>query len=225
MPYRQQESLYAEWWKHDGSSFFRAPENHHFALEGEAENSVYKVTRSPLAHPSYQLQFAVQQLQQQKLQARQLLEQNQARQQVTKKKSCLGCGSADWVLDVQNKPRDSTCGRDFVKEVALKVGCNKSSITCSDFDSNFDTVVPNSFFHYIDILRAGGNLKKGLYYWCSGWLLDAKSGPRCMEQYFHSARRIFQGYNDLIDTFVTLLCYYGERERDRFWVMSKRLPC
>lgn len=36
-----------------------------------------------------------------------------------------------------------------------------------------------------------------------------------MEQYFHSARRIFQGYNDLIDTFVTLLCYYGERERER----------
>ncbi|NXM62220.1 TTLL5 polyglutamylase, partial [Illadopsis cleaveri] len=59
----------------------RAPENHHFALEGEMENSVYKVTRGPLAHPSYQLQFAVQQLQQQKLQAKQLLEQNQARQQ------------------------------------------------------------------------------------------------------------------------------------------------
>lgn len=58
------------------------------------ESSVYKVTRSPLAHPSYQLQYAVQQLQQQKLQARQLLEQNQARQQVTKKKSCLGCGGA-----------------------------------------------------------------------------------------------------------------------------------
>ncbi|NWH85420.1 TTLL5 polyglutamylase, partial [Aegithalos caudatus] len=63
------------------SSEVRAPENHHFALEGEMENSVYKVTQSPLAHPSYQLQFAVQQLQQQKLQARQLLEQNQARQQ------------------------------------------------------------------------------------------------------------------------------------------------
>uniref|UniRef100_A0A8C3QTT9 Tubulin--tyrosine ligase-like protein 5 n=1 Tax=Cyanoderma ruficeps TaxID=181631 RepID=A0A8C3QTT9_9PASS len=58
----------------------RAPENH-FALEGEMENSVYKVTRGPLAHPSCQLQFAVQQLQQQKLQARQLLEQNQAQQQ------------------------------------------------------------------------------------------------------------------------------------------------
>ncbi|KAM4899318.1 tubulin polyglutamylase TTLL5 [Sylvia borin] len=58
----------------------RTPENHHFALEGEMENSVYKAARSPLAHPSYQLQFAVQQLQQQKLQAR-LLEQNQARQQ------------------------------------------------------------------------------------------------------------------------------------------------
>ncbi|NXR75038.1 TTLL5 polyglutamylase, partial [Pycnonotus jocosus] len=67
--------------KRSVSSEVRAPENHHFALEGEMENSVYKVTRSPLAHPSYQLQFAVQQLQQQKLQARQLLEQNQARQQ------------------------------------------------------------------------------------------------------------------------------------------------
>ncbi|NXO72110.1 TTLL5 polyglutamylase, partial [Phainopepla nitens] len=55
--------------------------NHHFALEGETENSIYKVTRGPLAHPSYQLQFAMQQLQQQKLQSRQLLEQNQARQQ------------------------------------------------------------------------------------------------------------------------------------------------
>ncbi|NXH92672.1 TTLL5 polyglutamylase, partial [Edolisoma coerulescens] len=68
--------------KRSVSSAVRALENHHFALEGEMENSVYsKVTRGPLAHPSYQLQFAVQQLQQQKLQARQLLEQNQARQQ------------------------------------------------------------------------------------------------------------------------------------------------
>lgn len=181
------------------------------------ENSVYKVTRGPLAHPSYQLQFAVQQLQQQKLQAKQLLEQNQARQQVTKKKSCLGCSSADWVLDVQNKPRDSTCGRDCVKEVALKVGCNKSSITCSDFDSSFDTVVPNSFFHYIDILRAGGNLKKGLY------LLVFWMTPGCQRwttmygQYFHSARRIFQSYNDLIDALVTLLCYYGERYMYSEW--------
>ncbi|NWR52980.1 TTLL5 polyglutamylase, partial [Regulus satrapa] len=58
-----------------------SPANHNFALEGEMENSVYKVTRSPLAHPNYQLQFAVQQLQQQKLQSRQLLEQSQARQQ------------------------------------------------------------------------------------------------------------------------------------------------
>ncbi|NWZ76476.1 TTLL5 polyglutamylase, partial [Poecile atricapillus] len=63
------------------SSAVRAPENHHFGLEGEMETSVYKTTRGPLAHPSYQLQFAVQQLQQQKLQSRQLLEQNQARQQ------------------------------------------------------------------------------------------------------------------------------------------------
>ncbi|NWS17870.1 TTLL5 polyglutamylase, partial [Pachyramphus minor] len=64
------------------SSAVRAPENHHFACDGEMENSVYnKVTESPLAHPNYQLHFAVQQLQQQKLQSRQLLEQNQARQQ------------------------------------------------------------------------------------------------------------------------------------------------
>ncbi|NXD59188.1 TTLL5 polyglutamylase, partial [Corvus moneduloides] len=68
--------------KRSVSSAVRALENHHFALEGEMENSVYnKVTRGPLAHPNYLLQFAVQQLQQQKLQSRQLLEQNQARQQ------------------------------------------------------------------------------------------------------------------------------------------------
>ncbi|NXI88767.1 TTLL5 polyglutamylase, partial [Rhipidura dahli] len=68
--------------KRSVSSAVRTLENHHFALEGEMENSVYnKVTRGPVAHPNYQLQFAVQQLQQQKLQSRQLLEQNQARQQ------------------------------------------------------------------------------------------------------------------------------------------------
>ncbi|NWI25797.1 TTLL5 polyglutamylase, partial [Sula dactylatra] len=68
--------------KRSVSSAVRAPENHCFAWEGEMENSVYnKVTRSPLAHPSYQLHFAVQQLQQQKLQSRQLLEQSQARHQ------------------------------------------------------------------------------------------------------------------------------------------------
>ncbi|XP_037995797.1 tubulin polyglutamylase TTLL5 isoform X3 [Motacilla alba alba] len=67
--------------KRSVSSAVRAPENHHFALEGEIENNVCKVTRGPLAHPSCQLQFAVQQLQQQKLQSRQLVEQNQARQQ------------------------------------------------------------------------------------------------------------------------------------------------
>ncbi|KFV76912.1 Tubulin polyglutamylase TTLL5 [Dryobates pubescens] len=49
---------------------------------GEMEDSLYnKVTRSPLAHPNYQLHFAVQQLEQQKLQSRQLLEQSQARNQ------------------------------------------------------------------------------------------------------------------------------------------------
>ncbi|CAN8215413.1 unnamed protein product [Coccothraustes coccothraustes] len=67
--------------KRSVSSAVRAPENHNFALEGEVENSVCKVTRGPVAHPSYQLQFAVQQLQQQKLQSRQLMEQNQAQQQ------------------------------------------------------------------------------------------------------------------------------------------------
>ncbi|NXH04582.1 TTLL5 polyglutamylase, partial [Loxia leucoptera] len=67
--------------KRSVSSAVRAAENHNFALEGEMETSIYKVTRGPAAHPSYQLQFAVQQLQQQKLQSRQLVEQNQARQQ------------------------------------------------------------------------------------------------------------------------------------------------
>ncbi|XP_035183541.1 tubulin polyglutamylase TTLL5 isoform X2 [Oxyura jamaicensis] len=64
------------------SSAVRAPESDHFAWEGEMENSgCTPVTRSPLAHPNYQLHFAVQQLQQQKLQSRQLLEQSQARHQ------------------------------------------------------------------------------------------------------------------------------------------------
>uniref|UniRef100_A0A803XTA7 Tubulin--tyrosine ligase-like protein 5 n=1 Tax=Meleagris gallopavo TaxID=9103 RepID=A0A803XTA7_MELGA len=60
----------------------QAPESDRFAWEGEVENSVYsRVTRSPLAHPNYQLNLAVQQLQQQKLQSRQLLEQSQTRHQ------------------------------------------------------------------------------------------------------------------------------------------------
>ncbi|XP_065608058.1 tubulin polyglutamylase TTLL5 [Cyrtonyx montezumae] len=64
------------------SSAVRAPEGDHFAWEGEMENSICgKVTRSPLAHPNYQLNLAAQQLQQQKLQTRQLLEQSQARHQ------------------------------------------------------------------------------------------------------------------------------------------------
>ncbi|KAF1676428.1 Tubulin polyglutamylase TTLL5, partial [Pygoscelis papua] len=68
--------------KRSVSSAVRAPENHRFAWEGETENSIYnKVTRSPLAHPNYQLHFAVQQLQQQKLESRQLLQQSQARHQ------------------------------------------------------------------------------------------------------------------------------------------------
>ncbi|XP_074854891.1 tubulin polyglutamylase TTLL5 isoform X2 [Carettochelys insculpta] len=68
------------------SSAVRALKSDSFAWE---ENSVYsKVTGSQLAHPkyqptagSYQLHFAVQQLQQQKLQSRQLLEQSRARHQ------------------------------------------------------------------------------------------------------------------------------------------------
>ncbi|XP_010281534.1 PREDICTED: tubulin polyglutamylase TTLL5, partial [Phaethon lepturus] len=68
--------------KRSVTSAVRAPENHRFAWEGDMENSIYnKVTRSPLAHPNYLLHFAVQQLQQQKLQSRQLLEQSQARHQ------------------------------------------------------------------------------------------------------------------------------------------------
>ncbi|XP_047915897.2 tubulin polyglutamylase TTLL5 isoform X1 [Anser cygnoides] len=64
------------------SSAVRAPESDRFAWEGEMENSgCTPVTRSPLAHPNYQLHFAVQQLQQQKLQPQQLLEQSQARHQ------------------------------------------------------------------------------------------------------------------------------------------------
>uniref|UniRef100_A0A8B9FJ35 Tubulin--tyrosine ligase-like protein 5 n=1 Tax=Amazona collaria TaxID=241587 RepID=A0A8B9FJ35_9PSIT len=64
------------------SSAVRAPENHRFAWEGEMEDSVYnKVTRSMLAHPTYHLSFALQQLQELKLQSRQLLEQSQARHQ------------------------------------------------------------------------------------------------------------------------------------------------
>ncbi|KAJ7410224.1 tubulin tyrosine ligase like 5 [Willisornis vidua] len=63
-------------------TFPRAPEKHHFACEGEVENSVHnRVTRSPLTHPNYQLHFAVQQLQRQKLQSQQLLEQNHAQKQ------------------------------------------------------------------------------------------------------------------------------------------------
>ncbi|XP_063189568.1 tubulin polyglutamylase TTLL5 isoform X3 [Chroicocephalus ridibundus] len=68
--------------KRSVSSAVRAPENHRFAWEGEMENSVNnKVTQNPLAHPNCQLHFAVQQLKQQKLQSRQLLEQSQARHQ------------------------------------------------------------------------------------------------------------------------------------------------
>ncbi|XP_043405743.1 tubulin polyglutamylase TTLL5 isoform X12 [Chelonia mydas] len=71
------------------SSAVRALKSDSFAWEGELENCVYsKVTGSQLAHPkyqptagSYQLHFAVQQLQQQKLQSRQLLEQSRARHQ------------------------------------------------------------------------------------------------------------------------------------------------
>ncbi|NXK23268.1 TTLL5 polyglutamylase, partial [Arenaria interpres] len=68
--------------KRSVSSAVRAPENHHFAWEGEMEDSVCsKVAQNPLVHPNCQLHFAVQQLRQQKLQSRQLLEQSQARRQ------------------------------------------------------------------------------------------------------------------------------------------------
>ncbi|KAM6335510.1 tubulin polyglutamylase TTLL5 [Podargus strigoides] len=67
--------------KRSVSSSVRALEKNRFAWEGEMENSVYKMTRSLPAHPNYQLHFAVQQLQQQKLQSQQLLEQSQARHQ------------------------------------------------------------------------------------------------------------------------------------------------
>uniref|UniRef100_A0A803XYE7 Tubulin--tyrosine ligase-like protein 5 n=1 Tax=Meleagris gallopavo TaxID=9103 RepID=A0A803XYE7_MELGA len=78
----KQESILANKQKCDDFSFLRAPESDRFAWEGEVENSVYsRVTRSPLAHPNYQLNLAVQQLQQQKLQSRQLLEQSQTRHQ------------------------------------------------------------------------------------------------------------------------------------------------
>ncbi|OXB66849.1 hypothetical protein ASZ78_003551 [Callipepla squamata] len=61
-------------------SAVRTPEGDHFAWEGEMANSICsKVTRSP--HPNCQLNSAAQQLQQQKLQSRQLLEQSQARHQ------------------------------------------------------------------------------------------------------------------------------------------------
>ncbi|XP_043372130.1 tubulin polyglutamylase TTLL5 isoform X4 [Dermochelys coriacea] len=71
------------------SSAVRALKSDSFAWEGELENCVYsKMIGSQLAHPkyqptagSYQLHFAVQQLQQQKLQSRQLLEQSRARHQ------------------------------------------------------------------------------------------------------------------------------------------------
>ena len=47
--------------------------------------------------------------------------------------------------------------------------------------------------------------------WCSGWQLDAKCGPLCLEQHFYPAWGILQGYNEFIDALVTFLCYYGER--------------
>ncbi|XP_009885348.1 PREDICTED: tubulin polyglutamylase TTLL5 [Charadrius vociferus] len=68
--------------KRSVSSAVRAPENHRFAWEGEMENGVFnKVTQNLLVHPNCQVHFAVQQLQQQKLQSQQLLEQSQARHQ------------------------------------------------------------------------------------------------------------------------------------------------
>nr|XP_060614210.1 tubulin polyglutamylase TTLL5 isoform X6 [Anolis sagrei ordinatus] len=67
----------------------RALETDRFAWEGDAENSIQsKLIGSQTLHPktssstgSYQLHFALQQLQQQKLQSRQLLDQSRARHQ------------------------------------------------------------------------------------------------------------------------------------------------
>uniref|UniRef100_A0A803TIT0 Tubulin--tyrosine ligase-like protein 5 n=1 Tax=Anolis carolinensis TaxID=28377 RepID=A0A803TIT0_ANOCA len=67
----------------------RALETDRFAWEGDAENSLHsKLIGSQPLHPkassstgSYQLHFALQQLQQQKLQSRQLLDQSRARHQ------------------------------------------------------------------------------------------------------------------------------------------------
>uniref|UniRef100_A0A8D0H9Y2 Tubulin--tyrosine ligase-like protein 5 n=1 Tax=Sphenodon punctatus TaxID=8508 RepID=A0A8D0H9Y2_SPHPU len=66
----------------------RALESDDFAWEGDLENNIYKVAESQPTHPkyqptagSYQLHFALQQLQQQKLQSRQLLDQSRARHQ------------------------------------------------------------------------------------------------------------------------------------------------
>lgn len=75
------------------SFLFRSLQTGGFAWEGEVENNAYSkatgVVPQHKYHPtagSYQLHFALQQLEQQKLQSRQLLDQSRARHQVTQDK-------------------------------------------------------------------------------------------------------------------------------------------
>ena len=76
------------------SFLFRSLQTGGFAWEGEAESSAYsKATGAAPQHRyhptagSYQLHFALQQLEQQKLQFRQLLDQSRARHQVMQNKA------------------------------------------------------------------------------------------------------------------------------------------
>lgn len=73
---------------------FRSLQTGGFAWEGEVENNAYSkatgVVPQHKYHPtagSYQLHFALQQLEQQKLQSRQLLDQSRARHQVIQEKT------------------------------------------------------------------------------------------------------------------------------------------
>lgn len=78
------------------SFFLRSLQTGGFAWEGELENNAYSkatgVVPQHKYHPtagSYQLHFALQQLEQQKLQSRQLLDQSRARHQVIQNKAFL----------------------------------------------------------------------------------------------------------------------------------------
>ena len=81
------------------SFLFRSLQTGGFAWEGEVENNAYSkatgVAPQHKYHPtagSYQLHFALQQLEQQKLQSRQLLDQSRARHQVIQNQAFL-CAS------------------------------------------------------------------------------------------------------------------------------------